>query len=386
MAGDGGAVSVALGSSGAVLSATSSDGGAGSDSDLGLLDRLAERAVTAGGDPAAGLALAGDVATDAPLPGSGRTLQLWSVLATLGAADLTVARAVEPHLDALAILAEARRDTAGDLDALPEGTWGVFAAEGPAARLEAHGQDGSIHLDGVKPWCSLAAQVDAALITAWDGPARRLYAVDMSHPGVAPGPVDGWVARGLAAVPSPPVTFEQVPAVPVGDQGWYLDRPGFAWGGIGVAAVWFGAVVAVARRLLPTAGGREPDQVALMHLGESEIDLQGARAVLVQTARFVDDAATSARPPDQETRRLWAYAARGSVARCAERVLTRVGRATGPGPLVFDEDHARRVADLTVYVRQEHAERDAAALGTLLSAGTRDAAASRTGNGAGNWP
>lgn len=382
MAADRGSVSVTLGSPGAVL--TSVDGGAPDEPDLDMLDRFAERALAAGGDPAGGLTLADQVAAEVPLPGSGGTLQLWSVLATLGAADLTVARAVEPHLDALAILAEARRDTAADLDALPGGVWGVFAAEGPGARLEAHGQDGSILLDGVKPWCSLATQVDAALITAWDGPARRLYAVDMSHPGVAPGPTDGWVARGLAAVPSPPVTFEQVPAIPVGDPGWYLDRPGFAWGGIGVAAVWFGAVVAVARRLLPSAGGREPDQVALMHVGESEIDLQGARAVLGQTARLVDDAATSVRPPDQATRRLWAYAARGSVARCAERVLTRVGRATGPGPLVFDEGHARRVADLTVYVRQEHAERDAAALGALLTSGTRQAAASRTGNGSGN--
>jgi len=35
----------------------------------------------------------------------------------------------------------------------------------------------------------------------------------------------------------------------------------------------------------------------------------------------------------------------------------------GPGPLATDEDHARRVADLELYLRQWHAERDQAALG-----------------------
>ena len=32
-------------------------------------------------------------------------------------------------------------------------------------------------------------------------------------------------------------------------------------------------------------------------------------------------------------------------------------------PLTSDETHARRVADLGVYVRQHHAERDLAAIG-----------------------
>ena len=41
----------------------------------------------------------------------------------------------------------------------------------------------------------------------------------------------------------------------------------------------------------------------------------------------------------------------------------RVGHALGPAPLTGDEDHARRVADLTVYLRQHHAERDLARQG-----------------------
>ena len=91
------------------------------------------------------------------LPGGGDTRGRWELLATVGAADLTVARALEPHLDALAILAEAGVDHAGSA------TWGVFAAEAPSGA--ARGERSA--LTGVKPWCSLAGRLDHALVTAW---------------------------------------------------------------------------------------------------------------------------------------------------------------------------------------------------------------------------
>ena len=47
--------------------------------------------------------------------------------------------------------------------------------------------------------------------------------------------------------------------------------------------------------------------------------------------------------------------------------MHRVGRALGAGPLGHDEAHSRRVADLTVYLRQHHAERDLAQLGELVA-------------------
>ncbi len=55
------------------------------------------------------------------------------------------------------------------------------------------------------------------------------------------------------------------------------------------------------------------------------------------------------------------------VADAAETVLREVGHALGPAPLAFDEEYARRVADLTLYVRQHHAERDLAALAGMVS-------------------
>ena len=58
---------------------------------------------------------------------------------------------------------------------------------------------------------------------------------------------------------------------------------------------------------------------------------------------------------------------RAVVAGAAQEVLTRVGHALGPGPLAYDAEHAARVADLTLYLRQHHAERDLALLGRSVT-------------------
>src|SRR5215218_679306 len=106
-------------------------------SDVTLLTAAAARADDSRGDPVRAALLARSLGERLPVPGSGSTLALWETLATLGATDLTVARVVEPHLDALAILDQ---DGAGDDDAdrtSRQALWGVYAAEGPPPRLEA---------------------------------------------------------------------------------------------------------------------------------------------------------------------------------------------------------------------------------------------------------
>ena len=63
----------------------------------------------------------------------------------------------------------------------------------------------------------------------------------------------------------------------------------------------------------------------------------------------------------------------------ATDVLTRTGRALGAGPLGHDEAHSRAVADLTVYLRQHHAERDLARLGELVAERRRHVVAHASG-------
>lgn len=316
-----------------------------------------------------------------PFPAQGDTLTLWESLATLGAADLTLARVAEPHLDALAILREARRqgaidehdwhDSGGWTDAR---LWQVYAAEG-SQRLTATRHDDGWRLTGVKPWCSLAERASHALITAWAGDDRRLFAVDLFQEGVR-RPDEGtfagqsatWSSRGLAQVRSTALTFDSVRAVSVGGPDWYLTRPGFAWGGAGVAAIWYGAGTALARTLRRAACDRPPDQVALLHLGAVDTALARARAVLLEAAAVADDHAgrtSTSRDPAGEAV-LVCQRVRQVVADSAEEILSRVGHALGPAPLTGDEAHARRVADLTVYLRQHHAERDLARQGAMV--------------------
>ncbi|ANP71256.1 acyl-CoA dehydrogenase [Cryobacterium arcticum] len=321
------------------------------------------------GDAGRAIRFAVDTAPLLPQPGAGQTPLLFDALASAAAADLTAARVLEAHTDALTILRQAR----GDTDALGStgaGTesWGVFAAEGPGVRLSATRGTGAPgdtgwQLDGTKPWCSLAGLLSHALVTAHTTPAgadpghRRLFAVDLGDPGVRVHE-GSWVATGLTQVPSGPVDFSAVPAVPVGDDDWYLSRPGFSWGGIQVAACWWGGAVGVARQLRRAAEGRAPDQIMRAHLGAVDLALLGAGAALFDAATAID--AGEAVGADGV---LLAARVRGVVARTVDEVLTRVGHALGPAPLALDARHARRVADLTLYVRQHHAERDDAALG-----------------------
>lgn len=285
-------------------------------------------------------------------------LDRWEALATLAAHDLGAARAIEPHLDALTILGEA-----GALDEPDETpfdrTWGVFAAQGGSEPLTATRTGVEWKLTGVTPWCSLASRLDAALVIAMDpeDDSRRLYAVDLRESGAS---VDdsSWAARGLSEIASGPVRFRQMRGEPVGDPGWYLQRPGFSWGGVGVAACWYGGAVALARRVFAAASAHHDPHV-LAHLGAIDELLQSSRRALSEAADLAADSAADAR--------LTAKRVRATVARACDEVLARALRALGPAPLALEPDFAKRVADLQLYVRQHHAERDQASLGAALS-------------------
>ncbi len=67
--------------------------------------------------------------------------------------------------------------------------------------------------------------------------------------------------------------------------------------------------------------------------------------------------------------RILAERVRAVVATAAERTLALAGHALGPAPLAFDAEHAARVADLELYLRQHHGERDLAVLGALVARG-----------------
>lgn len=296
---------------------------------------------------------------DLPRPGSGRTAQRWRALSDIARADLSVARLAEGHADALAILAELAGPPA------PAGSrWGVWAAEPPQPVVDAEpGADGW-RLTGVKPWCSGAHAYTHALVTARDGEQRRLFAVDLRAGGSRPVE-DTWPAVGMSGSDSGAVRFDDAAAVAVGAPGQYVERPGFWHGAIGVAACWYGGAAGVADVLLALARTGRADPHALAHLGAIDAGLHAARAALSAAAAEVD-----ADPADEAgLGRIRAMRVRAIVEACCDEVLHRVGRATGAGPHGRDASFSRRVADLTVFLRQSHADRDLAGLGSLLAEG-----------------
>ena len=322
-----------------------------------------------GTDVAATLEWCVGVGRHAPVIGEGETRTLWELLAGVAMRSVSAARMLEPHLDALGILHQSGTDLLrgkdpwglGRISAGPDASWGVYAAEARDMRLRATRSGSGWVLRGTKPWCSLAGDVSHALVTAHvDESRRQLFAVDMRGAGVRPRRNE-WVARGLPHVVSSPVDFDDAPAVPVGDLGWYLSRPGFAWGGMSVAACWWGAARGVADALVAPARSDRADQLALVHLGRVDAALWSARATLAEAADLVD-----ALVPPQLDVRLLAERVRAVVVDAAVLSLAEADAALGPAPLVQNEDHARRVSDLHLYLRQHHGLRDTARIGRLL--------------------
>jgi alkylation response protein AidB-like acyl-CoA dehydrogenase len=293
-----------------------------------------------------------------PAPGSGQTARRWSKLAALTEYDVVAGRLAEAHTDAAAILAE--------LDGPPpprEQLWGVWAAEAPDAVLRVEDRASDSVLDGTKAWCSGAGLCTHALVTARrNDNTRGLYAVDLSQPEVSPLQ-SIWRNAGMRASDTRSVHFTEAVATPVGRPGQYLDRQGFWHGAVGVAACWLGGARAVAAPLYRAVGddcrNGADDVHAHAHLGAVDAALAAAEAILLAAANHIDA------QPGSDRGELIARRVRAVVEHAVDEAITRTGRALGPAPLALDTQHAQRVADLTMYVRQSHAERDLAALGRV---------------------
>ncbi|GAA4356600.1 acyl-CoA dehydrogenase family protein [Variovorax defluvii] len=287
-----------------------------------------------------------------PLPGSGHTLERWRVLAEVAAIDLSLIKLFEGHTDALAIRAEL-----GAGASPPGALWGTWCAEPPDARLSARpaGQGGLV-LDGVKAWCSGAAELTHAVVSCWNEAGEPCLAtVALDQNGIHLD-ARNWHAVGMEQTGSLDIRFSAARALPLGRPGDYVRRPGFWHGGAGIAACWFGGALGVARRTRELLADGDPDPHRLAHLGSIDIAVAGAAAALRACAAGID-----AKPADDA--RTPALRVRLIVEQAAESVMRHAARALGAGPLCRDARFARAMADLPVYLRQSHAERDLAALG-----------------------
>jgi alkylation response protein AidB-like acyl-CoA dehydrogenase len=296
--------------------------------------------------------LGADGALDLPLPARGDTWRRWSALRDWGRQDLVLARLAEGHTDALAILADAGRAPT------PDSLYGVWTARsGPGLWL----RDG--RLTGTLRFCSGAHDLDRALVVADSDDGPRLLDVGVRRLGVEP--VTGtWQPLGMAASDSADVHFADLPVNEqsmIGLPGFYTERPGFWHGGVGVAAVWLGGAVGVLDDIHGWLREHGADAHAHAHLGAMHVAVEATEALLERTATAID-----AHPDAGHQRAVGTV--RASAEHSARVVLDVAPRLFGATGLCRDQPVAQRLADLAVYIRQHHGERDLAALGEQLLA------------------
>ena len=298
-----------------------------------------------------------------PMPGHGETLARWRILAAVAAKNLSLLKLYEGHTDALAILNEI-----GGFAAPKGSAWGTWCAEPPDARLFLHTEFAGpeVRLRGRKSWCSGAKHVSHALVSCWNSANEPcLAAVQLRQPGMHIT-CESWHAVGMAESESVDVVFEDASAVQIGGPNVYVNRHGFWYGGAGIAACWYGAASALAVTLHEQVRQQQSSATAdphrLAHLGSIDVALGAAAGLLRASAAAIDQRSTlTTMPMIMVTLR-----ARLAVEAAATLVMNAATRALGAGPLCRDAHFARMVADLPVFLRQSHAERDLAQLGKLV--------------------
>ncbi len=138
----------------------------------------------------------------------------------------------------------------------------------------------------------------------------------------------------------------------------FTTRPEIV-GNFGVVASTHWIASGVGMRMLERRlSEKKPSDHELAHLGAMTSACHTMRDVLDVAAREID-----ADPGTPNAAR--ALHVRTAIEAGCQDVLVHCGRASGSSALVFDHSHGRRAADLVVYLRQHHAERDLAELGRL---------------------
>lgn len=301
----------------------------------------------------------GSGALDLALPGSGATADRLARLSAIAADDLQIGRLVEAHTDAAAILAEAGQQPA---PGVLYGVWAAGPAGGPDLRITPGDSGGGAPcLVGTRTFCSGAGIVDRALITVpVDGGRSQLLDVDL-RAGHVRFDTSGWRTLAFDATNTATTTFDHLPLNPgaaVGGPDWYLDRIGFWHGATGPAACWAGGAIGLIDRAVDRARAAGTDAHGQAHLGELDTIRWLLTAVLARAGWEIDH-----EPGSWDDARRRALRLRHLVERAAVGAVDVVSRLLGPRALIQDPWIIRRIAEVQLYVRQHHSERDLASLG-----------------------
>jgi hypothetical protein len=284
-----------------------------------------------------------------PLPGQGRTAERYLRIFEAGREDLSLAKLIEAHWDAVAILWEA------GLPVTPGAGYAVWASERPGASLSLTGSSLGYEVSGRKEFCSGSDLVDRALVSV---EGDRLVELDL-HASPERLVMDGsaWQVDAFRMTHTAAITFDRHPvASMVGETKWYVERTGFWQGAIGPAAAWAGG----ASTLVDVAmASKRSDPHTSAHLGVMEAQVWSMKSLLRAAGDEFDNT-------PRANAMVRALMVRHLIEQSCTDVLRRFARAMGPAPLAMNADIARRYAELDIYLRQSHAERDLEALGKAL--------------------
>lgn len=293
--------------------------------------------------------------------GGGDTARRWLALYRWAReGSVSVARLAEAHLDASATLREANGMSAADA-AVDDDLWGVWASAGPetGVRYDPHSRT----ISGRKGFCSGVGIVHRALVTASGDGNTVLVDVGAADAETLRISGDGWLTPALSDTRTAAVTFDRHPVRSlVGPPGFYLDRPGFWHNAIGPAACWAGTAAGLVD--LAVDGVEPSDPYRLAAIG----DLR-AQTHLFETLLTAAGDATDASWDNAGDAHRRALATRHLIERAATHVADRFSQAFGPRPFVSDGTTAQRLADLHLYLRQHHGDRDLAHLATVEDGG-----------------
>ena len=292
-----------------------------------------------------------DLAGDDLTAGSNHAA-LATLLRQLGAADLSLGRLVEGHMNA--VLLVGRYGTAEQLAALARavaagGFAGVWGAEGTPP-LEARRAEQGWALTGGKMLASGAGFVTHPLVPVTTDAGPVLMMPELRRGERAD--VAGWTAQGMRATATGAVDLTGL-VVPdeavIGQSGDFMRQPAFSGGAWRFCAVHLGAaerLVDLMRHHLVTRG-RGADPYQLQRVAQATTAVTTARFWISEAARLLgeDDASP-------ETVVAFANLTRGVTERAALDVLELVHRGVGLTGFLRPHPIERISRDLATYLRQ----------------------------------
>jgi alkylation response protein AidB-like acyl-CoA dehydrogenase len=291
----------------------------------------------------------------------GTARPLSDMLRALGAADLSLARLVEGHVNA-ALLVEthgAPATRAAMRDAVRSGALlGVWGADGPAPLTVRTLPDGRLRLQGAKRFASGLGHVATALVTARegaDGPQRMLLMPADDPARHRPG---DWTASALRATRSGGFDASGLtlpPEAAIGGPGDLAVEPWFEGGVWRYCAAHVGGAEGLIARwtALLERMGRLSDPVQRDRLGRATAEAVAARAVVEAAAEAVEGASEAGGDREAVARAVaHALFAREAVEAACARILALSERALGMAAqdAAGDVDGHRR--DLSLFLRQ----------------------------------